>query len=101
MALNQEGAANMAANLAAEEAELARKRALSLEMGKFRAASWDRAATAFITGGFISPLVGYVVGTKTWVLNDYAEMGFAIGICLICSMFLHFNGREILEETFK
>ncbi|MDF3154047.1 hypothetical protein P3C58_18880 [Mesorhizobium sp. XAP10] len=101
MALNPQAAANMAANLVAEEVELARQRALNLEMGKFRAASWDRAATGFITGGFLSPLVSYVVGTKTWVLNDYVEMGFAIGICLICAMFLNFNGRDILEETFK
>ncbi|MER9176192.1 hypothetical protein NKH72_21685 [Mesorhizobium sp. M0955] len=93
--------ANEAAELAAEEAKRAAARARAVEINKYRAAAWDRAATAFLAGGFISPFITWMIGTRTLTLHDYFQMAFGIGICLVCALLLHFNGRDILEETFK
>lgn len=94
-------AASEADELVAEEVARETARASAIEIGKFRAATWDRASTAFLAGGFVAPVISSIVAAKPWNLHDGLYMTFVTGICLIVALFLHHNGREILAEAFK
>ncbi|TIL23662.1 MAG: hypothetical protein E5Y88_22305 [Mesorhizobium sp.] len=94
-------AANEADELAAEEAARAAARALAIEINRFRAATWDRASTSFLAGGFVGPVISFMVAAKPWSLQDGLYMVLVTGICLIVALFLHHNGREMLTEAFK
>ncbi|RWB95567.1 MAG: hypothetical protein EOQ56_27860 [Mesorhizobium sp.] len=101
MAKTPTGAANEADELVAEELARENARAAAIEMNKFRAATWDRASTAFLAGGFVGPVISFIVAAKPWSLEDGLYMTLVTGICLIVALFLHHNGREILAEAFK
>jgi hypothetical protein len=82
-----------------EESErLKAKAELDLEIAKFKANAYDRASTATLTVGFITPVVSLLQETTPIDMISTTEIGLTLAGCCVVALFLHWFGRETLQK---
>lgn len=67
------------------------------EQVKFIANSFDRASTACITSGILTPALALLYGLE-WRLESLAFVGLGAIFCMSMAFFLHLQGRKYLME---
>ncbi|WP_019567276.1 hypothetical protein [Agrobacterium sp. 10MFCol1.1] len=67
------------------------------EQAKFIANSFDRASTACITSGILTPALALLYGLE-WRLESLAFISIGAIFCMSMAFFLHLQGRKYLME---